>query len=74
MIDTVTWPIEEMSVAEKLQLMERLWVDLSSCPAEIPTPEWHAEVLSEREKAIRDGRTSFIDWDVAKEKLRETAK
>ena len=69
-----TLPIESMSVAEKLLLMERLWADLSRRPADIPTPEWHGDVLAEREAAVRDGRTSFVDWADAKQRLRERLK
>ena len=67
-------PIETLSVADKLLLMERLWQDLSRTPAEIPVPEWHGEVLSEREAAVREGRAKFVDWVDAKERLRERLK
>jgi hypothetical protein len=33
-------------------------------------PEWHGAVLAERIAAVRDGRSKFIDWDQAKERLR----
>jgi hypothetical protein len=33
-------------------------------------PLWHAEVLAERVKALQDGRTEFVDWEEAKERLR----
>lgn len=67
-------PIENMSVAEKLLLMERLWADLSRRPADIPSPEWHGEVLAERDASVREGRTSFVDWADAKQRLRERLK
>jgi len=69
-----TLPIENLSVADKLLLMERLWYDLSRRPADIPSPDWHGEILAEREAAVRDGRTAFVDWDDAKERLRERFK
>ena len=69
-----TLPIESMSVAEKLLLMERLWTDLSRRPADIPSPEWHGDVLAEREAAVLEGRTSFVDWTDAKQRLRERLK
>ena len=69
-----TLPIENMSVAEKLLLMERLWTDLSRRPADIPSPDWHGDVLAEREAAVREGRTAFVDWDDAKQRLRERLK
>jgi putative addiction module component (TIGR02574 family) len=63
--------IEHMSTSEKLALMERLWDDLSRRPEDVPSPQWHGDVLAERIAAVRDGRTSFVDWDEAKRRLRE---
>ena len=61
--------LEIMTVGEKLQLMERLWDDLARRPQDIPAPDWHGDVLAERMKAVREGRTSFEDWDVVKQRL-----
>jgi putative addiction module component (TIGR02574 family) len=69
-----TLSLETLSVAEKLLLMERLWDDLSRRPSDVPVPEWHGEVLSEREAAVREGRTTFVEWEAAKERLRERFK
>jgi len=63
--------IESMTLTEKLALMERLWIDLSRRPEDIPSPEWHGEVLAERIAAVREGRTEFVDWDAAKKRLRD---
>lgn len=61
----------DLSVAEKLALMERLWDDLSRRPDDVPSPKWHGDVLAERIAAVRDGRTNFVSWDDAKKRLRE---
>jgi putative addiction module component (TIGR02574 family) len=63
--------LENMSVAEKLALMERLWDDLSRQPENVPSPQWHGDVLAERIAAVRDGRTMFVSWNDAKQRLRE---
>ena len=63
--------IESMSVAEKLALMERLWDDLSRCPENVPSPQWHGDVLAERITAVQEGRTKFVGWNEAKRRLRE---
>ena len=67
-------PIDSLSVAEKLVLMERLWADLSRRPADVPTPDWHGDVLAERLAAIQNGKTAFVDWDDAKKRLRDRLK
>jgi hypothetical protein len=61
----------KMSTADKLQLMEDLWRDLASGPAEIGSPAWHGEVLAERERLTASGEEKFIDWEVAKKQLHE---
>ena len=43
-------PLKEMRVAEKLEAMETLWADLSRNAPEWVAPEWHAQVLEERER------------------------
>ena len=70
----LTIPIESLSTEEKILLMERLWDDLSRRPSSVPTPDWHGDVLAKRLAAVREGRTSFVDWDAAKERLRERLK
>ena len=66
-----TLPIDTLSIAEKLLLMERLWADLSRRPSDVPIPEWHGDILAERQAAVREGRTSFVEWEAAKDRLRE---
>lgn len=63
--------LDKMTVADKLALMERLWDDLSRRPENVPSPQWHGDVLAQRMAAVRDGRTDFVSWDDAKRRLRE---
>ena len=58
--------IDCMSTAERVQTMEFLWSVLSSY-YESEVPEWHANVLAERENASED---EFEDWEDAKKELR----
>lgn len=67
-------PIESFTVAEKLLLMERLWEDLSNQPSNVAPPEWHGDILAARLAAVKEGRTEFVDWDAAKERLRNRLK
>jgi putative addiction module component (TIGR02574 family) len=61
--------VESLSTPEKLALMERLWESLSQRPPDVPSPAWHGSVLAERIAAVREGRTSFVDWEDAKKRL-----
>lgn len=63
-------PLDEMTTAEKLQMLELLWTDLSRQPEDVPSPSWHGDVLREREQ--QDGE--FVDWVEAKQRLRDRRK
>jgi putative addiction module component (TIGR02574 family) len=64
-------PLDEMTVAEKLQAIEVLWDDLCRTPESLPTPDWHGEVLAAREQLLRDGKTKFLDFEEVRERLRK---
>ena len=49
--------------------MERLWVDLSRQPQDVPSPAWHGVMLDERREAVRQGRTTFVAWEEARKRL-----
>ena len=66
----VTLPLNEMTVTEKLELMETLWADLSRNAESLESPEWHRDVLEEREKRINSGEAKFSDWEQAKAEIR----
>jgi len=61
--------LSELTTAEKLELMERLWVDLSRHPQDVRSPAWHGAVLDERREAVRQGRTTFVAWEEARQRL-----
>ena len=62
-------PLNEMTATEKLDLMELLWEDLSRNPADIPSPEWHKEVLDECRRRAEAGEEQFIDWEAARREI-----
>ena len=61
--------LSELTTAEKLELMERLWVDLSRHPQHVRSPAWHGAVLDERREVVRQGRTTFVAWEEARQRL-----
>ena len=64
-------PLDEMSVAEKLQALEEIWADLARDPESVPAPDWHREALEGREQRVKEGTASFEEWDVVKQRLRD---
>ena len=61
--------LKQMTVPDKLRLMEALWDELCSREEEIPVPDWHRRVLDERERQIEEGTATFSDWETAKERI-----
>ena len=66
--------IGNLTRTEKLRAMEELWEDLSRPEDEYRSPQWHGDILREREEALQAGKDEFIPWEDAKRILRESAK
>ncbi|MHB8902290.1 MAG: addiction module protein [Thermoguttaceae bacterium] len=70
---TIQLPLSQMTLAEKLEVMEALWDDLSRRPEELPSPEWHKELLEERRRLANEGKLKFLDWQTAFTQLKNEA-
>ncbi|TQF00161.1 MAG: addiction module protein [Spiribacter salinus] len=64
-------PLDEMSTEDKLRAMEEPWVDRSGTPEQIPSPEWHGDVLADRKARFRRVEVEPTDWSKAKQGLRD---
>jgi Putative addiction module component len=67
----VVLPLEKMTTAEKLRVMETLWADLSRNEEKFDSPAWHEGVLRERDQLVREGKETPLDWETAKARLRQ---
>lgn len=61
--------IAQMTLEEKLRAMEALWDDLCQREEDVSVPEWHRELLDERERLIEQGKAQFLDWETAKKRI-----
>ena len=68
---TISLPLDQMSVEEKLQVMEAIWDDLSQHPDEMQSQAWHGKVLKAMEEAVARGEETFDDWETAKRRIRD---
>lgn len=66
--------LESMTLEEKLHTMEIIWDDLCHKNADMASPAWHGDTLVEREKALQSGDEKFLDWDVAKKRIKTRIK
>ena len=62
-------PINEMSVAEKLEALTLIWDSLLEDPDSIPVPSWQQEELDKRAEKLDSGETSVSDWDEAEKRF-----
>ncbi len=61
--------IEQMTLEEKLRAMELLWENLSRREEDIVVPQWHKDLLDERERSVKEGKAQFLDWETAKARI-----
>jgi len=62
--------IERMSVAERLRAMEQLWDSLYRYVDDLPSPDWHRDVLAERKARAQSGEANFLTLDQLRSRLR----
>ena len=61
-------PVSNMTVAQKLDAMEQLWASLRSDSNYSP-PQWHGEVLAERQRKMESGESTFSTIDEVRERI-----
>ena len=63
--------IQELPLQEKLYVMEMLWSELCRDEGDVEVPQWHKDLLDEREKLVASGQAAFIPWEEAKKQIRQ---
>ncbi len=69
-----TLPLNEMTITEKLVVINQIWDDLMRNPENVPSPEWHKDVLSARSERVKSGEAHFKDFDSVKSELQSEFK
>jgi len=64
-------PLESMTTAQKLEVLETLWASLRGNPSEVASPEWHGAILADRQRRLESGEATVSDWESAKKRIRE---
>ena len=62
--------IFDLSPSEKLQLVEDLWDDLASTPADVPVHEWQKQELARRKANLAKAPTSKTSWKAITHRIR----
>jgi putative addiction module component (TIGR02574 family) len=63
--------LSQLSFAQKLELMEALWADLTRDEKKLESPAWHQTVLKDREEAFAAGKATVSDWEQAKKRIKK---
>ena len=67
----ITLPLDQMTIEEKLRVMEALWIDISRREEQFSSPAWHQDVLRIREERIKSGKEEYLDWEEGKKEIRD---
>ena len=66
---SIELPLNTMTVAEKVQLLETIWDSLCHESGDVKSPQWHREVLEERTRRLETGTATVSPWTEAKARL-----
>ena len=58
--------LQQMSVSERLRLIEHVWSLLADQPGALAVPQWHRDELDARLDAHRGDPSSALDWSQVK--------
>ena len=64
-------PLDQMTVEEKHTAMEAIWRSLSTRDEEVPVPDWHKQVLDERQRQVDAGEARFVSLEEMKQRARK---
>ena len=64
--------IERMSVTERLQAMDQIWESLDRDGDEIPSPDWHQDILADRKARAQRGEAKFLTLAQLRSRLRSS--
>jgi putative addiction module component (TIGR02574 family) len=65
--------ILQMSVAERIQLVEDIWDSIAASPESVPVTEAQREELDRRLQAHAGNHGEGISWDELQERVRKSA-
>ena len=64
-------PLETMTFAEKMDVIDRIMDDLSRNSTAVPVIGWHGDMLKQRAEDLKNGTDRFISIEEAEVRIRE---
>ena len=69
---SVSIDYSQMPMSEKFVMLEELWENMSHDATQNGfTPQWHIDELGQREKNIKNNKSTFSDLEDAKNRLQK---
>ncbi len=62
--------VSQLTLGQKLDLMEAIWDDLTKNDEILDSPDWHSTILKDRDEAPSAGKISISDWKEAKKRIK----
>ena len=60
----------DLTLSEKLQLVEELWDHIAACGQPLPVPDWQKQELDRRKHNYQANPDSGVSWEDAKRRMR----
>lgn len=64
--------LDDLSVNEKLSLLEEVWDSLCDETNPVASPEWHQEALQKRQERVRNGQSRFLTIEEVKSRFQNS--
>ncbi|ABB45209.1 conserved hypothetical protein [Sulfurimonas denitrificans DSM 1251] len=69
---SVSLNYDQMPISEKFLMLEELWENMSNDATQKGfTPQWHLNILEQREQNIQNGKSTFSELEEAKSRLQK---
>lgn len=65
--------LEQLTISQRLDLIERLWDSIPDSSDAFTSPEWHRREIEQRLIAADAGSSMSIPWETVREQLRKTS-
>ena len=62
---------DELSAEDKIDYVQSLWDRIAASPEELPVPEWHKQIISERLAAYRANPSEGRTWEQVRTDLEQ---
>jgi len=71
-MERIEIPLSELTIPQKLDLLETIWDDLTHHDKSFASPEWHRKILDDRDAALAVGKARTFSWEEARERIQRT--